>query len=79
MMGFRMWGHWQVEALHHVRDVTFAEDASQLRTGNTARAMATCRNLAIGALRLDGAANIAAGLRRNARDPTRPLALLGLM
>jgi predicted transposase YbfD/YdcC len=71
-------GHWQVEALHHVRDVTFAEDASQLRTGNAARAMATCRNLAIGALRLSGATNIAAGLRRNARDPARPLTLLGL-
>ncbi|MGW7587638.1 ISAs1 family transposase [Streptomyces rubiginosohelvolus] len=39
--------HWTVEALHHVRDVTFAEDASQLRTGNGPRAMATCRNLAI--------------------------------
>ncbi|MFJ1708498.1 ISAs1 family transposase [Kitasatospora sp. NPDC088346] len=26
--------HWKVEALHHVRDTTFAEDASQLRTGN---------------------------------------------
>ncbi|GGZ40378.1 hypothetical protein GCM10010344_01120 [Streptomyces bluensis] len=24
--------HWQIEALHHVRDTTFAEDASQLRT-----------------------------------------------
>ena len=71
-------GHWQIEALHHVRDVTFAEDASQLRTGNAARAMATCRNLAIGALRLSGATNIAAALRHNARDPTRPLVLLGL-
>lgn len=40
--------------------------------------MATCRNLAIGALRLAGAANIAAGLRHNARDPARPVALLGL-
>lgn len=71
-------GHWQVEALHHVRDVTFAEDASQLRTGNAARAMATCRNLAIGALRLSGAGNIAASLRHNARDPSRPLAIFGL-
>jgi predicted transposase YbfD/YdcC len=71
-------GHWQVEAVHHIRDVTFAEDASQLRTGNAARAMATCRNLAIGALRLSGTTNIAAGLRHNARDPARPLALLGL-
>lgn len=70
--------HWKVEALHHVRDTTFAEDASQLRTGNAPRAMATWRNLAIGALRLSGVTNIAAGLRRNARDPRRPLALLGL-
>ncbi|WWR48783.1 transposase [Streptomyces sp. SCSIO 30461] len=70
--------HWKIEALHHVRDPTFAEDASQLRTGNAPRAMATWRNLAIGALRLSGVKNIAAGLRRNARDPRRPLALLGL-
>jgi predicted transposase YbfD/YdcC len=70
--------HWQTEALHHVRDTTFAEDASQLRTGNAPRAMAVWRNLAIGALRLNGAYNIAAGLRRNARNATRPLALLGL-
>ncbi|WP_327745767.1 hypothetical protein OHO28_08510 [Streptomyces europaeiscabiei] len=41
-------GHWQVEALHHVRDVTFAEDASRVRTGTAPRAMATLRNLAIG-------------------------------
>ncbi|MFE4423505.1 ISAs1 family transposase [Streptomyces sp. NPDC056817] len=72
-------GHWQVEALHHVRDTTFAEDASQLRTGNAPRAMATWRNLAIGALKLAGTTNIAADLRRNARDPRRPLAILGLM
>jgi predicted transposase YbfD/YdcC len=26
-------GHWAIEALHHVRDTTFAEDASQVRTG----------------------------------------------
>ena len=69
-------------ALHHVRDTTFAEDAAPLRTGNTPRAMATWRNLTIGALRLSGIKNIAAGLRRDARratrDARRPLALLGL-
>ncbi|MET7717827.1 ISAs1 family transposase, partial [Streptomyces sp. NPDC005407] len=70
--------HWKIESLHHVRDTTFAEDASQLRTGNAPRAMATWRNLAIGALRLTGATSIATALRRNARDPSRPLALLGL-
>ncbi|MED7948859.1 ISAs1 family transposase [Streptomyces sp. BE303] len=70
--------HWRIETLHHVRDTTFAEDASQLRTGNAPRAMATWRNLAIGTLKLAGVTNIAAALRRNARDATRPLALLGL-
>ncbi|MFI6566125.1 hypothetical protein [Streptomyces sp. NPDC050534] len=70
--------HWKVEALHHIRDTTFTEDASQLRTGNTPRAMATWRNLAAGALRLTGVTNNAASLRRNARDTRRPLTLLGL-
>jgi hypothetical protein len=40
--------------------------------------MATWRNLAIGALRLAGATNIAAALRHNARNADRLLALLGL-
>jgi predicted transposase YbfD/YdcC len=71
-------GHWGVEALHHIRDVTFAEDASQVRTGTLPRVMASLRNLAIGILRAHGDRNIAAALRRNARDATRPLALLGI-
>jgi len=37
-------GHWGIEALHHLRDTTFAEDASQIRTGATPRAMASLRN-----------------------------------
>lgn len=51
--------------------MTFAEDASQLRTGSAARAMATCSSLAIGALRLAGTTNIATDLRRNAQPGTR--------
>jgi hypothetical protein len=43
-------GHWAIEALHHVRDVTFAEDASQVRTGTGPQVMACLRNLVIGAL-----------------------------
>ncbi|WP_410092872.1 transposase [Streptomyces sp. uw30] len=66
--------HWQIEALHRVRDTAFAEDASQLRTGNAPRAMATWRNLAVGALRIAGTQNVAAALRANSRDPKRPLA-----
>ncbi|WP_205576285.1 hypothetical protein [Streptomyces europaeiscabiei] len=70
--------HWKVEALHHVRDTTCAEGASQLRTGNAPRTMATWHNLAFGVLKLSGTTNIAAGLRHNACDPRRPLSLLGL-
>jgi predicted transposase YbfD/YdcC len=71
-------GQWGIEALHHLRDVTFAEDASQVRTGTAPRAMASLRNLAIGILRAHGHRNIAAALRRNARDATRLLPLLGI-
>jgi predicted transposase YbfD/YdcC len=72
-------GHWSIEnELHRVRDVTFTEDASRLRTANAPRAMATLRNLAVGALRLAGHTNIAAALRHNSRDPTRPLTALGI-
>ncbi|MFJ9012802.1 hypothetical protein [Streptomyces canus] len=52
--------------------------AAELRTSNAPRAMATWRNLATGALRTAGVKNIASGLRRNAPDPRRPLAPLGL-
>ena len=38
----------------------------------------TLRNLAIGALRLTGATNLAQAIRHLSRDATRPLALLGL-
>ena len=71
-------GHWGIEALHHLRDTTFAEDASQVRTGTAPRAMASLRNLAIGILRARGDHNLAAALRRNARDATRVLPLLGV-
>jgi predicted transposase YbfD/YdcC len=37
-------GHWGIEALHHIRDTTFAEDTSQTRTGTAPRAMASLRN-----------------------------------
>jgi Transposase DDE domain len=72
-------GHWEIEnRLHWVRDVTFDEDRSQVRTGHSPRVMATLRNLAISVLRRAGATNIAAGLRRAGRNPTRALGLLGL-
>ena len=71
-------GHWGIEGLHHIRDTTFAEDASQVRSGTAPRAMASLRNLAIGILRAHGDRNIAAALRRNARDATPVLPLQGI-
>ncbi|WP_327710388.1 hypothetical protein OG912_18985 [Streptomyces sp. NBC_00464] len=56
-----------------IRRLKVCTVASQLRTGNASRAMATWRNRAIGALRLAGCRGIAAALRQNARDATRPL------
>jgi predicted transposase YbfD/YdcC len=71
--------HWSIEnGLHWVRDVTFAEDASQLRTGTAPQVMSGLRNLAIGVLSRAGPVNLAAALRRHARDPARPLATLGI-
>jgi predicted transposase YbfD/YdcC len=70
-------GHWRVEnQLHWIRDVTFAEDHSQIRTGSGPAVMATLRNLALSLHRLAGATNIAAACRHASRHPNRVLALL---
>ncbi len=71
-------GHWGIEALHHIRDVSYGEDHSQVRTGNGPQVMATLRNLGIGILKLGGDHGIAAATRYHARDATRTLATLGL-
>jgi predicted transposase YbfD/YdcC len=71
-------GHWAIEALHHLRDVTFGEDGSRVRTGAGPHVMACLRNLAIGVLSQAGPVNLAAALRHHARDPARPLATLGI-
>jgi len=70
-------GHWGIEnRLHWVRDVTFDEDRSQVRTGNAPQVMATLRNTAISLLRMTGVENIAQGLRHHAREPEHVLKLL---
>ena len=71
-------GHWAIQALHHLSDTTFAEDASQVRTGSGPHVMACLRNLVIGVLSRAGPVNLAAALRHHARDPARPLTTLGI-
>ena len=69
--------HWEIEnRLHWVRDVTYLEDKSLVRTGNAPRVMASLRSLAISLLRLDGHDNIASANRHHLRDPQRTLKLL---
>jgi hypothetical protein len=61
-----------------VRDVTFREDMSQVRTGSRPRIMATLRNLAIGLIRQAGYTKIAATIRRIRHDPRLLMTILGL-
>lgn len=72
--------HWRIEnSLHWVRDVTFDEDRSQIRTGSGPRVMATFRNLAISLHRLiNGAKNIAEALRNCSWNPSHALQMIGL-
>lgn len=72
-------GQWEIEnCLHHVRDMTWDEDRSQVRKGRRPHAMATLRNISVSLLRLAGAENIAAATRYLGRQAERPLRLLGL-
>jgi predicted transposase YbfD/YdcC len=76
LVGEAIRGHWRIESLHWIRDVTFGEDLSQVRTGNGPAVMATLRNFAVSRQRLAGAGNIARACRHTGRHPNRALALL---
>lgn len=70
-------GHWGIEnRVHWVRDVTFDEDRSQVRTGSAPQVMAALRNTALGLLRLKGVRNIAAATRTCAWHAERAIALV---
>lgn len=73
-------GHWEIEnRLHWVRDVTFAEDQSQIRTGAGPRMMAMLRNFTISLVRLHHEARwIAQALRDLSARPHLALAMIGL-
>jgi hypothetical protein len=71
--------HWHIENCSHwVRDVTFGEDASQVRSGSIPQVMAAVRNTVIGLLRQTGTANLVAARRYYAANPAAALALLGV-
>jgi hypothetical protein len=71
--------HWGIEnSLHWVRDETFREDRSQIRTGNAPRVMATLKNLVITILRKCGVTNIAKTIRWLSFKTHLALKLVGL-
>jgi predicted transposase YbfD/YdcC len=60
-------GHWGIEnRVHWVRDVTFSEDASKIRTGSAPQVLAAVRNAAISLLRAQNVTNIAEAIREHA-------------
>ncbi len=72
-------GHWGIEnRVHWVRDVTFDEDRSQVRTGAAPQVLAALRNLVISLVRRAGHSNVAAALRRHTAHLGEAFALVGL-
>jgi predicted transposase YbfD/YdcC len=71
-------GHWGIESLHWIRDTLHREDHSTARTRSGPRAMASLRNLAIGAHRLAGRTDITEATRWAGRQMLRPFQILNL-
>ena len=71
-------GQWAIETLHFIRDTCYREDHSRVRTRSGPRVLASLRNLAINALRLNGRTDITEATRWANRNMTRPFTILGL-
>jgi predicted transposase YbfD/YdcC len=70
-------GHWGIEnSSHYVRDVSFGEDRSRLRTGSAPQILAALRNLALTLIHRHGSSQIAATRRHFASHPHKAFALL---
>jgi len=55
--------HWGVESMHYVKDVTFGEDASLIRTSNAPTNFSIIRNIAINVLRREKYINFPQAIR----------------
>ena len=75
--------HWGLESHHWIRDVTFGEDRSAVRTRFAPQNMATLRNLVVGLIEFQEKVrktfrDIPVVMRRFARFPEEAVALLSL-
>jgi predicted transposase YbfD/YdcC len=65
-------GHWSIEnSSHYVRDVTFQEDRSRLRTGHAPQILAALRNLVITLIHRHGSSQIISTRRSLSSHPQR--------
>ena len=71
-------GQQAIESLHWLRDTLYREDNSTVRTRSGPRAMATLRNLAVGALHLAGRHDTTEATRWASRNMGRPFTIPGL-
>ena len=71
-------GHWGIEnKVHWVRDETFGEDRSRVRSGSPPQVLAGVRNLVINWLRAHKIDNLTAALRENGWNPQPLFTMLG--
>ncbi|MHB1787821.1 MAG: transposase [Acidimicrobiales bacterium] len=69
-------GHWSIEAMHHIEDVTFAADSSRIRTGNAPANMTLLTRLALSVIRNLGFRTVPDGQRHFLNDRDDLLARL---
>ena len=68
--------HWAVESMHYVKDVTFGEDASLIRTGHAPTNFSIIRNIAMNVLRRENYLNFPQAIRMLGGDVKRLCNLL---
>lgn len=72
--------HWTIEnKLHYVRDVSMAEDASNIRAHNAPHAFATLRNAILSLIRFEGWHNVPDAFRRFQADLQLSLRTFGAL
>ncbi len=68
--------HWGVESMHYVKDVTFGEDASLIRTGNAPTNFSIIRNISMNVLRRENYISFKQAIRMIGGDIKRLCYLL---
>ena len=68
--------HWSIESMHYIKDVTFGEDASLIRTGHAPTNFSIIRNIAMNVLRRENYLNFPQAIRMLGGDIERLCNLL---